>query len=151
MIGAGCGSCSAKWSGVQMTIVGSPASCLMFASRILRSKNEVTLVLLPRVTTLSGVSIGAGVASEEEEGLMVIVEMWKWGFVEVDARGSSLFMSLAIDKLGMSLPICFIGESRVFLPSLVSPFFPESCPQCKWVVPERNLGADGGAQFSRVA
>ena len=134
-----------------MTIVGSPASSLMFASRIRRSKNEVTLVSSPRVTTLSGVAIGAGIASEEEEGLMVMVEMWKWGFVEVDVTGSSLFMSLVIDKFGMSLPVGFVRESQVFLPRSISPFFPESCPQCERIVPECNLGANGGAQFSRVA
>ena len=88
-----------------MTIVGSPASILMFASRILRSKNEVTLVSSRRITTLSGVSIGTGVAFGEEEGFMMIVEMWKWGFVEVDATDSFLFMSLAIDKFGTSSPV----------------------------------------------
>ena len=111
-----------------MTIAGSPASSLMFASRILRSKNEVTLVSSGRTTTLSGVSIGAGVVSEEEEGFMVAVEMWKWGFVEVDATGASLFMSLAVDIFGMSFPGGFVGESRAFLPRLVPPLFPESCP-----------------------
>ena len=111
-----------------MTIVGSPASSLMFASRILRSKNEVTLVSFRRITTLSEVLIRAGIAFEEEEGLMMIAEMWKWGFVEVDATGSSLFMSLAINKFGMLFPVGFVHESQVLLPSLVSPFFPESCP-----------------------
>ena len=111
-----------------MTIVGSPASNLIFASRILRSKNEVTLVPSGRTTTLSGVSIGAGVVFEEEDGFMVVVAMWKWGFVEVDATGSSLFMSLAIDIFGVSLPVGFVSESRAFLPCLVPPFFPKSCP-----------------------
>ena len=134
-----------------MTIVGSPASSLMFASRILRSKNEVTLVSSGRITKLSGVSTGTGVMFEGEGGFMMIVEMWKWGFVEVDATGSSLFMSLAIDIFRVSSPIGFIGEARVFLPRLVSSFSPEPRPCCKWVVPERDLGADGGVQFSRVA
>ena len=111
-----------------MTIVGSPASSLMFASRILRSKKEVTLVPSGMTTTLSGVSTRVGAVCEGDEGFIVIVEMWKWGFVEVDAIGSSLFKSLAIDEFGMSLPIGFIGESRAFLPSLVSPLFPEFCP-----------------------
>ena len=132
-----------------MTIVGSPASSLMFASRILRSRKEVTLVSSGRTTKLSGVSTGAGVICEE--GFMVIVEMWKWGFDEVDATSSSLFKSLAIDEFGMSLPVDFIGESGAFLPSLVSPLFPKFRPGCEWVVPERNLGADGGVHFSRVA
>ena len=134
-----------------MTIVGSPASSLMFASRILRSRNEVTLVSSGRTTTLSGVLTGAGVVFEEGEGFIVIVEMWKWGFVEVDVIDSSLFMSLAIDEFGMSLSVDLIGESRAFFPSLVSPLFPEFCPGRKWVVPERNLCVDGGVQFSRVA
>ena len=111
-----------------MTIVGSPASSLMFASRILRSKNEVTFVSSGRVTTLSGVSTRAGVVFDEEEGFMMIVEMWKWGVVEVDATGSSLFMSLSIDKFGVSLPVCLVCEPRAFLPSLVSPLFPKFCP-----------------------
>ena len=131
--------------------MGSPASCLMLASRILRSKKEVTLTSLGRVTTLSGVSAGAGVEFEEEEGFMLIVEMWKWGFVEVEAMGSSPFMSLTVNQFGVSLPICFVGEAWIFLPGLASHFFPEPCPSCKRVVPEHNLGADGGTQFSRVA
>ena len=93
---------------------------------------------------LSGVSTGAGVVFEAAGGFMMIVEMWKWGFVEVDATGSSLFMSLVIDKFRMSLPIGFVGEPRASLPRLVSPLFPKSCPRCERVVPERNLGADGG-------
>ena len=108
--------------------MGSPASSLMFASRILRSRKEVTLVSSGRTTTLSGVSTGAGVAFEEGEGLMVIVEMWKWGFVEVDATDSSLFMSLAVDKFGMLFPTGFVREPRAFLPSSVSPLFPEFRP-----------------------
>ena len=134
-----------------MTMVGCPASALMFASKILRSRKEVTLTLLGRVTTLSGVSIGVGVAFEEGKVFMMIVEMWKWGFVEVEATGSSLFMSLAIDEFRVSLPIGLVGESWVFLPGLASHFFPEPHPSRKQVVPECNLGADGGVQFSRVA
>ena len=108
--------------------MGSPASSLMFASRILRSRNEVTLVPSGTTTTLSGVSTGAGVVFEGEGGFMMIVEMWKWGFVEVDATGSPLFKSLTIDEFGMSLSVGFVGESRAFLPSLVSPLFPKFCP-----------------------
>ena len=111
-----------------MTIVGSPASSLMFASRILRSRNEVILVSSGTTTTLSGVSAGAGVVCEEGEGSMVIVEMWKWGFVEVDATGPPSFKSLTIDEFGMSLPVGFIGEPRASFPSLVSPLFPKLCP-----------------------
>ena len=111
-----------------MTIVGSSASSLMCASRILRSRNEVTLVPSGTTTTLSGVSTGAGVVFGEEEGFMMIVEMWKWEFVEVDATGSSPFKLLAIDEFGMSLPIGFVGEPRAFLPGLVSPLFPKFCP-----------------------
>ena len=114
-----------------MTIVGSPASSLIFASRILRSRNEVILVPSGMTTTLSGVSAGAGVVCEEGEGFMVIVEMWKWGFVEVDATGPSPFMSLAVDKFGMSLPVGFVGESRALLPGLVSPLFPKFSPRCE--------------------
>ena len=106
-----------------MTIVGSPASSLMFASRILRSRKEVTLVSSGRTTKLSGVLTGGCVVSEGEEGFMMIVEMWKWGVVEVEATGSSPFMSLSIDKFRVSLPVCLVCEPRAFFPSLVSPLF----------------------------
>ena len=127
-----------------MTMVGSPTSSLMHASMILRLRKEVTSTLLGRVTMLSGVSAGAGMVFKEKGVLMLIVEMWKWGFVEVEAMGSSHFMSLTVDVFGVSFPIGLVGETRVFLPNLVSPFFPKSHPVSKGVIFERNSGTDRG-------
>ena len=127
-----------------MTIVGSPASSLMCTSRILRPRKEVTLTLLGSVMMLSGVSAGMELLFEEGEVLMLIVEMWKWGVVDVEAMGSSFLISLAVDEFWVSFPIDLVRESRMFLPGSVSPFFPESHPVTKGVVFECNLGTDGG-------